>query len=150
MSWKKQDDIPGHSAPNLWRYIWIFPWRAWQRFCGWRKRENWQVLDPWESPLTWVFWRVLSWDAGRLMEGLHPPAQWPWSPATTCHIWHHKLYPVAVRMQLPSRKWKKKEVCNFNKHIGKCLEWCISVQIDELWGLPAKAVTWESKTSNYN
>ena len=103
-----------------------------------------------ESPLTLVFWRALSWDGGLPVEDLHPQAQWPWSPGTTCHIWHRKLYPTAVHMQSPSRKWKKNEVCDFDKHIAKCLERCVSVQTDEVWELRAKAVTQGSKTSNYN
>lgn len=69
--WKKQNDIPGHSAPNLLNYIDYFH----ESTQGLEEERYNAGTGPHASPLTLVFWRVLSWDAGQLVGDLHHLAQ---------------------------------------------------------------------------
>lgn len=41
---KKQNDIPGHFAPNLLKYIWVFPWWPWWALSSWRKKIGLQTV----------------------------------------------------------------------------------------------------------
>lgn len=55
MSQKKQNNIPGSSAPNLLACIWTSPWRAWWTLSGWRKKNRLQILDPMLVIWPWYF-----------------------------------------------------------------------------------------------